>query len=111
MKVVQTVIRQCAALAYELGALAAIQPNLVLAFGSVALLLRDTRPAGAGVPQLCARRLLDRRRNSNHGVEDGTLVVTALRFAHARAKSPPAPPCPIWMIPALPVSGWRAHCP
>ena len=38
MKVVQTVIRQRAALAHELGALSAIQPNMVLAFGSVALL-------------------------------------------------------------------------
>lgn len=85
MKVVQTVIRQHAAMAHELGALATIQPNLVLAFGSVAL-LRDATPALAqAFPQAVRAGCSTAGEISNQGVEDGTLVVTALRFAHTRA--------------------------
>lgn len=85
MKVVQTVIRQQAAVAHELGALSAIQPNMVLAFGSVAL-LRDAAPALAqAFPNSVRAGCSTAGEISNHGVEDGTLVVTALRFAHARA--------------------------
>ena len=83
MKVLQSTIRQLPARAEELAALAAIQPSLILAFGSVdalrgaAATLAEVFPAAHRAGCSTAGEI------SGNGVEDGTLVVTAVRFEQA----------------------------
>lgn len=82
MQVAQTVLREPAAQSADLTALAAIQPGLLLVFGSVDQL--------RAIAPLLAERFPDAHRVgcstageiSAKGVEDGTCVVTALRFEH-----------------------------
>jgi hypothetical protein len=84
MRVAQASLRHTGSLAEELAPLVAIDPDLVLVFGSVDL-LRGVAPALATFfPQ--ARRLgcSTAGEISATGVQDGTCVVTAVRFAQAR---------------------------
>ena len=80
MQVVQAVLRNAADIPNELASLAAVQPNLVLAFGSVDL-LQSTAPFLA-VAFPAARRIgcSTAGEISSDGVADGTCVVTAVRF-------------------------------
>ena len=84
MKIVQTTVRQGAAMAVDFATLAAIEPNLVLAFGSVDG-LRQGAAAIAEVFPLAQRAGCSTAGEiSGKGVEDGTLVVTAMRFDATR---------------------------
>lgn len=84
MKLLQTVIRHASPSADDFSSLTSIKPNLVLAFGSVAALQ-------AAAPAL-AQAFADAHRAgcstageiSAKGVEDDTLVVTALHFDSTR---------------------------
>lgn len=84
MRVAQASLRHTGSLAEELAPLVAIDPNLLLVFGSVEL-LRGVAPVLATFfPQ--ARRLgcSTAGEISAAGVQDGTCVVTAVRFEHTR---------------------------
>lgn len=84
MQVAQVNLRSTSQVAGELAALAAIRPNLVLAFGSVDL-LKSVAPELAQIfPE--ARRLgcSTAGEISAEGVADGTCVVTAIRFDDTR---------------------------
>lgn len=80
MQVAQAVLRHAADCRGELAVLAAIQPNLVLAFGTLGLLrgiapvLSSIFPAARRVGCSTAGEI------SAHGVSEGTCVVTAIRF-------------------------------
>ncbi|MBI2751215.1 MAG: FIST C-terminal domain-containing protein [Burkholderiales bacterium] len=84
MKVLQSTIRKFPVHAQDLAALAAIEPKLILAFGSVEALqvaaatLAEVFPAAHRVGCSTAGEI------SAQGVEDGTLVVTAVHFDQAR---------------------------
>lgn len=84
MKIAQVTLRSASGMAGELTALAAVQPNLVLAFGSVDLLraaapvLADVFPAARRIGCSTAGEI------SADGVGDGSCVVTAIRFDSTR---------------------------
>jgi len=86
MKVSQVVIRSTSPAASEFAALAAIKPGLVLAFGSVdalkgsAAALKQAFPTAHRVGCSTAGEI------SQQGVDDGTLVVTALQFDNTQIK-------------------------
>lgn len=84
MKVLQTVVRQSTGEELDFSALSALQPNLVLAFGSVAALQRGASAIAGAFPQAQRAGCSTAGEISAQGVEDGTLVVTALRFDHTR---------------------------
>ena len=80
MQVAQAILRSTADISGQLAALAALQPNLVLAFGSVDLLRGVAPGLAAAFP--AARRVgcSTAGEISSAGVTDGTCVVTAVRF-------------------------------
>jgi hypothetical protein len=80
MQVVQAILRSASDVASELASLTAIQPNLLLAFGSVDLLRGIAPELAALFPE--ARRLgcSTAGEISADGVADGTCVLTAIRF-------------------------------
>ena len=82
MKVVQTAIRQGDATDFT--ALAAIEPNLVLAFGSVDALRQSAAAIADAFPGAQRAGCSTAGEITAKGVEDGTLVVTALHFDHTR---------------------------
>jgi hypothetical protein len=84
MKVVQTTVRQGAATAADFSALAAIEPNLVLAFGSVDALRQGAAAIADAFPLAQRAGCSTAGEITAQGVEDGTLVVTALHFDHTR---------------------------
>lgn len=80
MKVLQTVVRDGNPGAHDFSALAAIKPNLVLAFGSVANLQNGAAAIAQAFPQACRAGCSTAGEISGKGVEDNSLVVTALHF-------------------------------
>ena len=80
MQVAQQVVQQDGAATADFSALAALQPNLVLAFGSVQA-LRAAAPALAlAFPQAHRAGCSTAGEISMDGVADGSLVVTAVHF-------------------------------
>lgn len=84
MNVLQTVVRQAPFEAADFSALAVLQPHLVLAFGS-AVALKISAPALAqAFPQAVRAGCSTAGEISAQGVQDGGLVVTAVRFDTTR---------------------------
>lgn len=84
MKVVQTVIRPADGDGFDFSALSAIEPNLVLAFGAVDALHRGAGAIAQAFAHAHRAGCSTAGEISARGVEDGTLVVTALHFDHTR---------------------------
>nr|WP_295776043.1 FIST N-terminal domain-containing protein [Rhodoferax sp.] len=84
MKVSQTVVRDSNSGAHDFSALAAIEPNLVLVFGSVAALQAGAQAIAQTFPAAQRAGCSTAGEISSKGVEDGTLVVTALHFDHTK---------------------------
>ena len=84
MKVLQTVFRQAAVGESDLAALAAMQPNLVLVFGSVDAIRQGAPAIEQAFPAATRAGCSTAGEITAKGVEDGTLVVTALQFDHTR---------------------------
>jgi hypothetical protein len=84
MKVLQTVFRQPAAGAQDYSALAAIHPNLVLVFGSVDAIRQGAAAIEGAFPTATRAGCSTAGEISEKGVEDGSLVVTAMHFEHTR---------------------------
>jgi len=84
MKVVQTTVRQGAATAADFASLAAIEPNLVLVFGSVDALRQGASAIAEAFPGAQRAGCSTAGEITGKGVEDGTLVVTALHFDQTR---------------------------
>lgn len=84
MQVAQANLSSTSNVAGELSALVAVQPNLVLAFGSVELLRGIAGDLATIFPE--ARRVgcSTAGEISADGVSDGTCVVTAVRFDHTQ---------------------------
>jgi hypothetical protein len=80
MQVGQQVVRQDEVAAADFSALAALQPNLVLAFGSVAAIQAAAVPLAQAFPQAHRAGCSTAGEISAQGVADGTLVVTAVHF-------------------------------
>ena len=84
MKVLQTVIRPADGDGTDFSALSAIEPNLVLAFGAVDALQNAAQAIAHAFPHAHRAGCSTAGEISVQGVEDGTLVVTALHFDHTR---------------------------
>lgn len=84
MKVLQTVIRQPTIGPHDFSALAAIQPNLVLVFGSVDAIRQGAVAIEQAFPTATRAGCSTAGEISEKGVEDGSLVVTALHFERTR---------------------------
>lgn len=80
MQVAQQVVRQDEVAAADFSALAALQPNLVLAFGSVQALRASAAGLAQAFPQAHRAGCSTAGEISMDGVADGTLVVTAVHF-------------------------------
>jgi hypothetical protein len=84
MNVLQTVVRQAPFDTADFSALAALQPNLVLAFGSVSALQHSAAALARAFPKVALAGCSTAGEISSQGVQDGGLVVTALRFEKTR---------------------------
>lgn len=84
MKVLQTVVRDGNPSVHDFSALAAIEPNLVLAFGSVATLQAGAKALAQAFPNAQRAGCTTAGEISVKGVEDETLVVTALHFERTK---------------------------
>jgi hypothetical protein len=84
MKIVQTTVRQGAATAADFASLAAIEPNLVLVFGSVDALRQGASAIAEAFPGAQRAGCSTACEITAKGVDDGTLVVTALHFDQTR---------------------------
>jgi len=84
MQVAQASLRSTADVAEELAPLAAIEPNLVLAFGSVELLQAVAPSLATLFPGAHRLGCSTAGEISADGVHDGSCVVTAVRFEHTR---------------------------
>lgn len=80
MQVAQKVVRQDAVATADFAELAAVQPNLVLAFGSVQAIAAAAAPLAHYFPQAHRAGCSTAGEISAAGVADGTLVVTAVHF-------------------------------
>lgn len=80
MQVAQQVFRQDEVVTADLSALAALQPNLVLVFGSVQALQAADANLARAFPQAHRAGCSTAGEISMEGVADGTLVVTAVHF-------------------------------
>ncbi len=84
MQVLQSTFRQFPVCAQDLAALAAIEPNLILAFGSVEALQGAAAVLAEAFPIARRAGCSTAGEISAQGVEDGTLVVTAMHFDQVR---------------------------
>lgn len=84
MKVLQTVLRQSAVNVEDFSELAAVRPNLVLVFGSVDAIRQGAAAIEQAFPEAARAGCSTAGEISENGVEDGSLVVTALHFEHTR---------------------------
>jgi hypothetical protein len=84
MKVMQTTVRQGAAAAADFATLASINPNLVLVFGSVDALRAGADALAQAFPGAQRAGCSTAGEITAKGVDDGTLVVTALHFEQTR---------------------------
>lgn len=85
MKVLQTVVRDGNPADHDFSALAAIEPNLVFAFGSVATLKAGAAAIAQVFPAAQRAGCSTAGEISGSGVEDNSLVVTALHFDRTKA--------------------------
>lgn len=85
MKILQTVVRHASPGVEDFAELAAIKPSLVLAFGSVAALQAGANALAQAFPAAHRAGCSTAGEISGGGVEDGTLVVTALHLERARS--------------------------
>jgi hypothetical protein len=86
MKVAQTIVRSALPTASDFTQLVALQPNLILAFGSVQALQAGADALAAVFAQAHRVGCSTAGEISSEGVEDGTLVVTAVRFDATRVE-------------------------
>lgn len=86
MLVEQTLLRNVKASAADFAALAAIEPTLVLAFGSVQVLKDGAQAIAEAFPAAHRAGCSTAGEISRAGVEDGSLVVTAVRFGTTRVE-------------------------
>lgn len=84
MKVLQTVVRQTALQAPDFSALSAMQPHLVLAFGAVDALQSTALALAKAFAGAHRTGCSTAGEISMQGVEDASLVVTAVHFDHTR---------------------------
>lgn len=84
MKVLQTVVHHATIVAEDFSTLAAIEPNLILVFGSVEALQQGAAAIAQAFPAARRAGCSTAGEISDNGVEDGSLVVTALHFDHTR---------------------------
>lgn len=84
MKVLQATIRKFPVHAQDLAALAAIEPKLILAFGSVDALRGAAATLAEVFPTAHRAGCSTAGEITAQGVEDGTLVVTAVQFDRVR---------------------------
>lgn len=84
MKVLQTIVRGDSPSAADFSALAAIKPQLVLAFGSVATLQAGAPAIAQAFAGASRAGCSTAGEISGDGVQDDTLVVTAMHFDSAR---------------------------
>jgi hypothetical protein len=84
MKVSQVVLRSTSPAVSEFAALAALKPGLVLAFGSVDALKGGATAMAQAFPGAHRVGCSTAGEISQKGVDDGTLVVTALQFDNTR---------------------------
>ena len=80
MQISQKVFQQNDVAQADFSALAALQPNLVLAFGSVAAIEAAASGLAHAFPQAHRAGCSTAGEISADGVADGTLVVTAIHF-------------------------------
>lgn len=80
MQVAQVTLDSCRRLAHDLASLSAMDPHLVLVFGSVDLLQGVGEPLACLFPSAIRLGCSTAGEISSQGVTDGTCVVTALRF-------------------------------
>lgn len=80
MQVAQKVVRQEDVASADFSDLAALQPNLVLAFGSVQAIVAAAAPMAHFFPQAHRAGCSTAGEISMKGVADGSLVVTAVHF-------------------------------
>ena len=85
MKVLQAVVHHAESGVQDFSALAAMPPDLVLAFGSVTALQAGADAIAQAFPTAHRAGCTTAGEISGKGVEDGSLVVTALKFDHAHA--------------------------
>jgi hypothetical protein len=83
MKVGQVTVRNAQATASDFESLTALAPQLVLAFGAVANLRGSADALALAFPQAHRVGCSTAGEISKSGVEDGTLVVTAMHFDHS----------------------------
>jgi hypothetical protein len=84
MKVLQTVVRDGNPADHDFSTLAAIDPNLVFVFGSVATLKAGAAAIARAFPVAQRAGCSTAGEISGIGVEDNSLVVTALHFDHTK---------------------------
>jgi hypothetical protein len=84
MTVLQTVLHQTTIDSPDFSALATIEPNLVLVFGSVDAIRQGAAVVEQAFPKATRAGCSTAGEISENGVEDGSLVVTALHFEHTR---------------------------
>lgn len=84
MKVLQSTIRKFPVHAQDLASLAAIGPKLILAFGSIEALQGAAATLAEAFPTAYRAGCSTAGEISAQGVEDGTLVVTAVHFDRVR---------------------------
>ena len=84
MKVLQTVVRHGNPADHDFSTLAAIDPNLVFVFGSVATLKAGAAAIAQAFPVAQRAGCSTAGEISGIGVEDNSLVVTALHFDHTK---------------------------
>ncbi len=85
MKVLQAVMHHAESGVQDFSALAAMSPDLVLAFGSVAAMQAGSDAIAQAFPTSLRAGCTTAGEISGKGVGDGSLVVTALKFDHAHA--------------------------
>ena len=85
MKVLQTVVRDGNTEGHDFSALTAIEPSLVFVFGSVETLKAGADAIARVFPAAQRAGCSTAGEISASGVEDNSLVVTALHFDHTRA--------------------------
>lgn len=86
MQVSQTIVRSLSPTVADFSGLAEIHPDLVLAFGAVEALKGAEHALAQAFPRAHRAGCSTAGEISGQGVEDGTLVVTAMRFDKTRVE-------------------------
>ncbi len=86
MKTAQTIVRNQQPTVADFSDLASLNPNFVLAFGSVEALQRGANAIAQAFPNACRAGCSTAGEISQSGVEDGALIVTAMKFDSCRVE-------------------------